>query len=154
MRTIASRGGREPSETRPEGEEITDTRTTGQEFQAEVLGAVRKTEEMLADAITFWAGAVQSITPSIPMPSLPYSGKLPKPEELMASAYDFAEQMLIAQRKFADSLLEAARSQRKFAESLLGATRSQQKFAEGLIEATKPLLAVGNGATAKRGATK
>ena len=43
----------------------------------------------------------------------------------MASSYDFAEQLLISQRKFAESLLEAM----------------------------KPLLGAGNGA-AKKGATK
>jgi hypothetical protein len=115
---------------------MTETRSTGQEIQTEVLGAVRKTEQMLTNAITVWADTVQSITP------------------LMASAYDFTEQMLISQRKFTDGLLEATRSQRKFTDSLLRATRSQQKFTEGMIEATKPLLAAGNGTTAKRGATK
>jgi len=119
---------------------MTDIRSTGQEIQTEVLGAVRKNEEMLADAIKLWADTVQSIMPSIPMPNLPYSDKLPKPEEFVASAYDFAEQMLISQRKFTDSLLEA--------------TRSQRNFAESLLEATKPLLGTGNGTVAKKGATR
>jgi hypothetical protein len=119
---------------------MTDTRSTGQEIQTEVLGAARKSEEMLANAIKLWADTVQSITPSIPMPNLPYSDKLPKPEEFVAGAYDFAEQMLI--------------SQRKFAEGLLGATRSQRRFAEGWLEATKPLLGAVNGMAAKKGATR
>ena len=105
---------------------MTDTRSTGQEIQTEVLGVVRKSEEMLADAIKLWADTAQSITPSIPMPNLPYSDKLPKPEELVAGAYDFAEQMLISQRK----------------------------FAEGWLEATKPLLGAVNGMTAKKSATR
>ena len=54
-------------------------------------------------------GAVQSITPSIPAPSLPYSDTLPKPEELVASAYDFAEQLLTSQRKFAENVIEATK---------------------------------------------
>ena len=68
------------------------------------------------------------------------SDKLPKPEELVAVAYDFAEQMFISQRKFAESWLEA--------------TRSQRKFAESWLEATKPLLGAVNGMAAKKGATR
>ena len=88
---------------------MTDTRSTGQEIQTEVLGAVRKSEEMVADTIKLWADTVQSITLSIPMPNLPYSDKLPKPEEFVASAYDFAEQLLTSQRKFAENVLEATK---------------------------------------------
>ena len=54
-------------------------------------------------------GAVQPITPSIPAPGLPYSDTLPKPEEVVASAYDFAEQLLTSQRKFAEDVIEATR---------------------------------------------
>ena len=105
---------------------MTETRSTGQEIQTEVLDTVRKSQEMLADAVKRWADAVQSVTPSIPMPNLPYGDKLPKPEELVANAYDFAEQLLISQRKFAESMLEA----------------------------TKPLLGARNGAAATKSATK
>ena len=56
------------------------------------------------------------------MPNLPYTDKLPKPQEFVASTYDFAEQLLTSQRKFAESLLEAM----------------------------KPLLGAGNGTAAKR----
>ena len=52
-------------------------------------------------------GAGQPITPSIPAPGLTYSGTLPKPEEVVASAYDFAEQQLTSQRKFAENVIEA-----------------------------------------------
>jgi len=103
---------------------MTDTRSTGQEIQTEVLGAVRKSEEMLADAMKLWADTVQS----------------PKPEEFVAGAYDFAEQMLISQRKLAESWLEA--------------TRSQRKFTESWLEATKPLLGAVNGTAATKGATR
>ena len=105
---------------------MTETRSTGQEIQTEVLGAVRKGEEILVDALKVWAEAAQSITPSIPMPNLPYGDKLPKPEEFVASTYDFADQLLISQRRFAESLLQAM----------------------------KPLLGAGNGVAAKKGPTK
>jgi len=54
-------------------------------------------------------GAVQRVTPSIPAPSLPYSDMLPRPEEFVASAYDFTEQLLASQRKFAEDMVEATK---------------------------------------------
>jgi hypothetical protein len=86
-----------------------DTRTTSQEVQAEILDAVRKGQEAVVDAIKHWAGTVQSIAPSIPVRSLPYADKLPTPEELVASAHDFAEHLLASQRAFAESVLKATR---------------------------------------------
>ena len=50
-----------------------------------------------------------SITPSIPAPDLPYSDMLPSPEEVVASAYDFTEQLLTSQRKFAETMVEATK---------------------------------------------
>jgi hypothetical protein len=38
---------------------------------------------------------------------VPLADKLPKPEEVVASAYDFAEQLLASQRKFAEEVLKA-----------------------------------------------
>jgi hypothetical protein len=83
--------------------------TTTQEIQGEILDAVRKGQEAVVDVIKQWTSTVQSMTPSIPVPSLPYADKLPKPEELMASAYDFAEQLLASQRTFAEHVLEATK---------------------------------------------
>jgi hypothetical protein len=88
---------------------MAETRTTSHEVQAEILETVRKSQDVVVDAIKRWADTVQSITPSIPVPSLPYADKLPKPEELVASAYDFAEQLLASQRSFAVSVLQATR---------------------------------------------
>jgi hypothetical protein len=85
------------------------TMTTTQEIQGEVLNAVRKGQETVVDAVKQWADAVQAITPSIPVPNLPYAGKLPTPGQLVASAYDFAEQLLASQRKFAENVLDAAK---------------------------------------------
>jgi hypothetical protein len=86
---------------------MTDTRIAGQDVQDEILSMVRKSQDTVVDAIKHWADAIQSMTPSMPMPSLPYSDKLPKPEEFVANAYDFAEQLLAGQRKFAENVLHA-----------------------------------------------
>ena len=53
--------------------------------------------------------ASQPTTPSIPAPGPPSSDTLLKPEEFVASAYDFAEQLLTSQRKFAENVIEATK---------------------------------------------
>ena len=96
-----------------------ETPSTGQEIQSEILDMVRKSQEALIAAIKFWADAVQSITSFIRTPNLPYSDKLPKPEELVVNAYDFAEQLLTSQRKCAENVIEATRP-------LLGARKARR----------------------------
>ena len=41
--------------------------------------------------------------------NLPYADQLPKPETLVNGAYDFAEQLLSAQRKFATTYSRSPR---------------------------------------------
>jgi len=50
-----------------------------------------------------------SITPSIPAPDLPDSDTLLNPQEFVASAYDFTEQLLTSQRMFAEKMVEATK---------------------------------------------
>ena len=84
--------------------------TPMQDLQNEVLITVRKSQESVIDALKTWVETVQSITPKIPAVDLPFADKLPKPEEVVASAYDFAEQLLAGQRKFAEEVLKATSS--------------------------------------------
>jgi hypothetical protein len=89
---------------------MNETRTVGKEMQNEILATVRKSQAAVVDALRTWASAVQSITPDMPdLPemNLPFAEKLPKPQDLIASAYDFAEQLLASQRKFAEEVLQA-----------------------------------------------
>ena len=81
-----------------------------QELQDEFLSTIRKSQETVIDAIRSWVESVQSITPKIPSVQVPGADKLPKPEEVVASAYDFAEQLLASQRKFAEEVLKATTS--------------------------------------------
>ena len=81
--------------------------TPTQDLQNEVLITVRKSQESVIDAIKTWVETVQSITPKIPAVDVPFAGKLPKPEEVVASAYDFAEQLLASQRRFAEEVIKA-----------------------------------------------
>ena len=86
---------------------MSDTKTATQELQGEFLKTVRKSQETVVDAIQMWADAVQAIKPPLPEVNIPFSTKLPKPEDLVSGAYDFAEQLLAAQRKFAEDVLHA-----------------------------------------------
>ncbi len=81
-----------------------------QDLQDEFLSTVRKSQETVIDAIKTWVETVQSITPKVPSVQVPGADKLPKPEELVASAYDFAEQLLTSQRRFAEEVLKATTS--------------------------------------------
>ena len=81
-----------------------------QDLQEEFLSAVRKSQETVIDAIKTWVETVQSITPKVPSVQVPGADKLPKPEEVVASAYDFAEQLLASQRRFAEEVLKATGS--------------------------------------------
>ena len=84
--------------------------TPTQDLQDEFLNTVRKSQESVIDAIKTWVETVQSITPKIPSVQVPGVDKLPKPEDVVASAYDFAEQLLAGQRKFAEEVLKATTS--------------------------------------------
>jgi transketolase len=89
---------------------MTDS-NVGREIQDEVLSAIRKSQAAVVDAIERWTTTVQSLKPELPDLNLPFADniadKLPKPEELVKSAYDFAEKLLASQRKFAEDVLKA-----------------------------------------------
>jgi hypothetical protein len=102
---------------------MNETRTVGQEMQDQILTAVKMSQAAVVEALQTWASAVQSITPDLPDVNVPFADKLPKPEEFVASGYDFAEKLLAGQRK----------------------------FAEDVIQATAPLLSVQQGAAKKSG---
>jgi hypothetical protein len=78
-----------------------------QEMQDEFLNTIRKSQETVVEAIKSWVEAVQSITPKLPSVNVPLTDKLPKPEEVVANAYDFAEKLLASQRQFAEDMVKA-----------------------------------------------
>src|ERR1700728_1581204 len=84
---------------------MTETHTMGRELQDEVLNTVRKSQTVVIEAIHAWASKAQSITSELP--SMPSTDTLPKPQELIAGSYDFAEQLLASQRTFAQDVLKA-----------------------------------------------
>ncbi len=75
---------------------MTEAHTMGRELQDEVLNTVRKSQTVVIEAIQAWASKAQSITAELPGLNMPFSDKLPKPQELIASSYDFAAPFLPA----------------------------------------------------------
>jgi hypothetical protein len=65
--------------------------STQQELQDQFLSIVRKSQEIALDAIKSMVDTVQTITPKIPTVDVPFADRLPKPEDVVASGYDFAE---------------------------------------------------------------
>ena len=84
------------------------TTTTQQELQDQFLSIVTKSQEMALDAIKSMVDTVQTITPKIPAVDVPFTDRLPKPQDVVASGYDFAQKLLSSQRKFADEVVKAA----------------------------------------------
>ena len=119
-----------------------DTRAVSQELQDKIFDQVRKGQEQVrkgqetvAEAIKSWTATAQAIAPQISdLPS--WTARLPKPEELVANAHDFAGQLLAAQRKSSEQLIAA-----------------QKRFAEQARDAVAPLLALA-GVSSARPASK
>ena len=78
-----------------------------QDLQEEFLNAIRKSQETVVEAVKTWVDTVKAVTPKVPSVQVPLAGWLPKPEDVVASAYDFAEKLLSSQRQFAEELLKA-----------------------------------------------
>jgi hypothetical protein len=74
--------------------------------QDQILTTVRQSQQAVVDAVAAWAKAVENLVP--PVPSIPGSDELPKPEALVDNAFDFASKLLDAQHEFARSVLAAA----------------------------------------------
>jgi hypothetical protein len=79
------------------------------ELQDEFINTIRKSQETVVEAVRTWADMVRSVTPKVPSVQVPLADKLPKPEEVVASAYDFAEKLLASQRQFAEDPPKACR---------------------------------------------
>jgi len=89
---------------------MTNPRTATQELQGQILDSIRKGQDAVVDALRTWAEAVHSVTPSLPVSAVPFADKLPKPKDLVEDAFDFAAQLLAAQRKFAEDVLQVTTS--------------------------------------------
>ena len=82
--------------------------STQTEIQDQFLSVVTKGQEIALEAIKTMVDTIQSVTPKIPSVDIPFADQLPKPQEVVASGYEFAEKLLSSQRKFADEVVKAA----------------------------------------------
>ena len=78
-----------------------------EELQAQVLDGIRKSQEAVIDGMRTWAETIQQLVPGTAQAAVPRSDQLPSPTEVVDSVFDFAAQLLDAQRKLAHSVLGA-----------------------------------------------
>jgi hypothetical protein len=79
-----------------------------QDAPDELLKAIRSSQQAFIEAIKTFADAAGSVLPKVPSVPLPFADRLPTPEDVVATTYDFAEKFLASQRQFADEMLQAA----------------------------------------------
>ena len=83
------------------------TETQSRDIQGDIIKTVNQSQDALIEVVRDWTDAVQAITPKLPAVNVPFADKVPQPEQLVASAYDLAEQLLRSQRRFAEELIKA-----------------------------------------------
>jgi hypothetical protein len=78
-----------------------------QELQTQVLDGIRKSQEAVIDGMRTWAETIQQLVPGTAQAAMPRTDQLPTPAEVVDSVFDFAAQLLNAQRELAHSVLGA-----------------------------------------------
>jgi hypothetical protein len=137
------------------------TTSVTQEVQDQVLGAIRKSQEVTLDAVKKVVETMAAAQAKLPapfdgkIPSLPLTDKLselpqlsdlPEPEAVVSSAFDFLGQLLAEQRKFATELIKATAPLRPTLESRPAAEDAAEDAAEPAA-AAKPAAAKRSAAT-------
>jgi hypothetical protein len=74
------------------------TRNATDDLQAQVLDSIRKTQEAVVDGLRSWTEAAGQFVPGTG--AWPGAERVPTPAELIDAAYDFAGEVLKAQREF------------------------------------------------------
>jgi hypothetical protein len=90
------------------------TATVTGDVQEQVLGIVRRSQEMTLDAIRQVVETVNAAADKLPfadkLPSvhrLPGASALPAPETVVSATFDFVDRLVAEQRKFAGELVKA-----------------------------------------------
>ena len=78
-----------------------------QELQTQMLDGIRKSQEAVIDGMRTWAETIQQLVPGSAQAAVARTGQLPTPAEVVDSVFDFAAQLLNAQRELAHSVLGA-----------------------------------------------
>ena len=83
------------------------TRYSTQDLQEEFWNVIRTSQETVVEVVKTCVDTVKTVTPKVPVARVPLADRLPKPEDVVTSAYDFAEKLLSSQRHFAEELVKA-----------------------------------------------
>jgi hypothetical protein len=86
---------------------MADPQVSAQELQTQVLESIRKSQEAVVDGMRAWADTVQRLVPGTAPSAWPRREQLPTPTQVVDSVFDFAAQLLDAQRALAHSILGA-----------------------------------------------
>ena len=78
-----------------------------QDLQEEFLNIIRTSQETVVDAVKTLVDTIKNVTPKVPSIQVPFAEKLPTPETVVTTTYDFAEKLLSSQRQFAEELVKA-----------------------------------------------
>jgi hypothetical protein len=77
---------------------LATTKTANDDLQGQVLDTIRKGQEAVVDGLRSWTEAAESFVPRTA--AWPGADRYPSPAELVDTAYDFAAELLKAQRDF------------------------------------------------------
>jgi len=78
-----------------------------QAAQEQTLKALRQGQQAVVEVGRAWANTVEHALPDT-TPALPFADKLPTPKALVETSFRFAEELLKAQREFAENIVAAA----------------------------------------------
>lgn len=78
-----------------------------QAAQEQTLKALRQSQQAVVEVVRAWATTVEKAVPET-TPALPFVDKLPTPQAIVEASFGFAEELLKAQREFAENILAAA----------------------------------------------
>ena len=80
------------------------TKTASDDLQVQVLDTIRKGQEAVVDGLRSWTEAAEQFVPRTA--AWPGAERYPSPAELVDTAYDFAAELLKAQRDFLHKAIE------------------------------------------------
>ena len=72
------------------------TRYSTQDLQEEFLNVIRTSQETVVEVVKTCVDAFKAVTPKVPSARVPLADRLPTPEVIVTSAYDFAEELVKA----------------------------------------------------------
>ena len=84
---------------------MADPKDPTQEIQSQVLEGIRRSQEAVIDGMRAWTETVQQLVPGGSQAAMPSGTQLPSAAEVVDSVFDFAAQLLNAQRELAHSVL-------------------------------------------------